>query len=208
MLTYLTTCCSAHFWHIHLYHHWTGWKSLKSGTFWVDALKGFRGSLTHFMPLVFFYTPWIRHKTFGFLMFSEGIERDQWHEWVNLHWQSYHYYHYSYMSNISSLYINNYGFSMNIYKPSTLKKLSKIYKNIFENRLIGFWRFQPLNPFGTSPLHLLYPPQKELPPFSIETFVVAKIPSTSPDPWETNSLVFDNYFNNIENILNNIKNLE
>ena len=27
-----------------------------------------------------FYTPWKNQKTFGFLMFSGDIERDQWHE--------------------------------------------------------------------------------------------------------------------------------
>ena len=35
--------------------------------------------LTHFMSLVSFNTPWKHQKTFGFL-FSEGIERDQYHE--------------------------------------------------------------------------------------------------------------------------------
>ena len=37
-------------------------------------------ALTHFMPLAFFYTPWKHQKTSGFLIFSGGIERDQWHE--------------------------------------------------------------------------------------------------------------------------------
>ena len=32
------------------------------------------------MPLVSFYTPWKQQKTRSFLMFSGGIERDQWHE--------------------------------------------------------------------------------------------------------------------------------
>ena len=36
--------------------------------------------LTHFLPLVYFYTPWKHQKTFCFLMFSGGIERDQWHK--------------------------------------------------------------------------------------------------------------------------------
>ena len=36
--------------------------------------------LAHFMPLVSFYTPRKRQKTKDFLMFSGGIERDQWHE--------------------------------------------------------------------------------------------------------------------------------
>ena len=35
--------------------------------------------LTHFMPLVSFYTP-RKQKIRGFLMFSRVIERDQWHE--------------------------------------------------------------------------------------------------------------------------------
>ena len=36
--------------------------------------------LTHFKSLVSFYIPWKHQKTFGFLMFSGGLERDQWHE--------------------------------------------------------------------------------------------------------------------------------
>ena len=36
--------------------------------------------LTHFMPLISFYTPWKHQKTSDFLMFSGGIERDQWDE--------------------------------------------------------------------------------------------------------------------------------
>ena len=36
--------------------------------------------LTHFKPLIFFYTPWKHHKISGFLMFSGGVERDQQHE--------------------------------------------------------------------------------------------------------------------------------
>ena len=45
-------------------------------------MQKLRKALTHFMPLVFFYTPWIYQdqETYGFLMFSEGIERDQWHQ--------------------------------------------------------------------------------------------------------------------------------
>ena len=35
---------------------------------------------THFMSLVFFYTPWKYQTISGFLMFSSGIERDQWYE--------------------------------------------------------------------------------------------------------------------------------
>ena len=32
------------------------------------------------MPLISFDTPWKHQKTRGFMMFSEGIKRDQWHE--------------------------------------------------------------------------------------------------------------------------------
>ena len=39
-------------------------------------------SLTHFMPLVSFYTPWKHQKTIGFLMFSAGLERDSSMKWV------------------------------------------------------------------------------------------------------------------------------
>ena len=43
-------------------------------------LPFFFQNLTHFMPLVFLYTPRKHQKTSGFLIFSGGIERDQWHE--------------------------------------------------------------------------------------------------------------------------------
>ena len=43
-------------------------------------LSMFKGLLTHFMPQVSFNTPWKHQKTFDFLMFSGGIERDLWHE--------------------------------------------------------------------------------------------------------------------------------
>ena len=36
-------------------------------------------TLTHFIPLMSFYTPW-KQKIRGSLMFSEAVERDQWHE--------------------------------------------------------------------------------------------------------------------------------
>ena len=35
-------------------------------------------SLTHFRPLLLFYTPWKHQKTRGFLMFSGGIKWDYW----------------------------------------------------------------------------------------------------------------------------------
>ena len=41
-------------------------------------------SLTHFIPLVSFYTPGKRQKTRGFLMFSGCIESDQWHEMISV----------------------------------------------------------------------------------------------------------------------------
>ena len=43
-------------------------------------LTSFLSTLTHFMPLASFYIPWKLQKTRGFLMFSGGIEKDQWHE--------------------------------------------------------------------------------------------------------------------------------
>ena len=36
--------------------------------------------LTHIMSLASFYTSWKYQKTSGFLMFSGGIKREQWHE--------------------------------------------------------------------------------------------------------------------------------
>ena len=45
--------------------------------FWINKF-----SLTHFMSLISFDTP----RTSGFLMFSGGIERDQWHKgWYKGH---------------------------------------------------------------------------------------------------------------------------
>ena len=41
---------------------------------------GSKKCLTYFMPLISFYIPWKHYKTFGFSLFSGGIERDQWHE--------------------------------------------------------------------------------------------------------------------------------
>ena len=35
---------------------------------------------THFTPIFRFYTPWKSKKTWGFLLFSRGIEREYWHE--------------------------------------------------------------------------------------------------------------------------------
>ena len=40
----------------------------------------FQEKITHFMSLVLFHISSKYHKTYGFLMFSGGIERDQWHE--------------------------------------------------------------------------------------------------------------------------------
>ena len=36
--------------------------------------------LIHFIVLVSFYAPWKHQQSSGFLIFSGGIERDQWHE--------------------------------------------------------------------------------------------------------------------------------
>ena len=46
----------------------------KAKTIFAQLLKS-----THFLPPVSFFTPWKHQKTKGFLMFSECIERDQWH---------------------------------------------------------------------------------------------------------------------------------
>ena len=37
-------------------------------------------TLTHFNPLISFYTPWKHQKTRGFLIFSGGIKRDRQHK--------------------------------------------------------------------------------------------------------------------------------
>ena len=37
-------------------------------------LNGF----AYFKPMFHFYTPWKRHKTFGFLTFLRGIEMEHW----------------------------------------------------------------------------------------------------------------------------------
>ena len=41
-------------------------------------------ALTHFMPLISFYTPWKHQKNKGFQMFSGGIERDRGTKWFNV----------------------------------------------------------------------------------------------------------------------------
>ena len=46
----------------------------------VITCKYFGKTVTYFMPLVFFYTPWKHQETFGLLMFSMGIEQNQSHE--------------------------------------------------------------------------------------------------------------------------------
>ena len=43
-------------------------------------VTNFINSLTHFMPLSSFYTPWKYQKTSDFLMFSGGIEGGQCNE--------------------------------------------------------------------------------------------------------------------------------
>ena len=40
----------------------------------------FCGKLTHFVLLVYFYSPWKHQKTKNLLMLPGGLERDQWHE--------------------------------------------------------------------------------------------------------------------------------
>ena len=44
------------------------------------SVNNFRAPLTHFMPLMSFDTPGKHKKARGFLMFSGGIKRDQWHQ--------------------------------------------------------------------------------------------------------------------------------
>ena len=45
-----------------------------------ETIPWSRIPLTNFMPLVSFYTPWKHKKSFDFLLFSGGIETDQWLE--------------------------------------------------------------------------------------------------------------------------------
>ena len=44
---------------------------------WQTSLNA---ALIHFIPLTSFYIPGKHQKTFEFLPFSGGIEKDQWHE--------------------------------------------------------------------------------------------------------------------------------
>ena len=44
------------------------------------CLVNVSSSSTHFIPLVSFNTSWKHQKISGFIMFSGGIERNQWHE--------------------------------------------------------------------------------------------------------------------------------
>ena len=56
----------------------------KAQAVWVGSIeKTFKLAaypVTHFIPLIFFYTSWKRWKTSGYLMFSGSIERDYWYE--------------------------------------------------------------------------------------------------------------------------------
>ena len=45
-----------------------------------QSLRFLLTELAHFMPLVPFNSSWRHGKSRGFLLFSEGIERNQWHE--------------------------------------------------------------------------------------------------------------------------------
>ena len=55
-------------------------QNTSGGSFWMKQKFKNPFWLTRFMLLVSFYTPSNHQKTFGFLMFSGGIERDQWDE--------------------------------------------------------------------------------------------------------------------------------
>ena len=56
---------------------YTAWKHQKTFSRGIDQQQR---ALTHFMPLVYFDTPWKHQKTSGFQMFLGDIKRDQWHE--------------------------------------------------------------------------------------------------------------------------------
>ena len=60
-----------------------GTKKLKEGSLNTSRVrdipdKVFTESLTHFSPVLHFYTPWKHQKTKGFQMFSGGIEMWHW----------------------------------------------------------------------------------------------------------------------------------
>ena len=67
-------------------------------------------TLTHFMPLVSYYMPWKHEKTFGFFMFSGGVERNQWHE---IGWKCYFFW------NIYSFYVERRERSKNEFCSSS-----------------------------------------------------------------------------------------
>ena len=64
-----------------------------------------RRFLTHFLLLVCFYAPWKHPRTYSFLILSEGIEKDQWHEWIGYRDQSAVYWAYIICSCLSCLFI-------------------------------------------------------------------------------------------------------
>lgn len=51
-------------------------KAVKKILFYLDSLL----PLAHFISMVSLYIPWKHQKAIGFLMFSGGIEINQWHE--------------------------------------------------------------------------------------------------------------------------------
>ena len=56
------------------------WKWILNLSFTVSE---YLNTFTHFSPVLHFYNPWKRQKTFGFLTFSGGIECDTGLKWVN-----------------------------------------------------------------------------------------------------------------------------
>ena len=59
-----------------LYHYLPGLLN----SYWKYEPLNLKMPLIHFMRLVSFYTLCKHQKTFSFLMFSGGMEKEQWHE--------------------------------------------------------------------------------------------------------------------------------
>ena len=88
--------------------------------------------LTHFSPMFYFYTPWKRQKTFGFLRFPRGIEMEHWGkmsklwtlaalEWLYYCYYYYYYYNYYYYN----YYYYNYYYCYQI-RENKIKLLGKL----------------------------------------------------------------------------------
>ena len=79
------------------------------------------------MPLALFYTPLKHHKTSGFLIFSGGMERDQWHERIKYSEEKF------FQKSFSNFSRKDSRGSAIFVKLHAIKNFSKLWLTDFEN---------------------------------------------------------------------------